>query len=176
MYGRLFKKRPAPKRHIHIKNSQPPQKSSLNIEFYNIRSLLPKFDLVKTHLSSGAEVDIMFLTESWLSSNISDSMISITDYSLLRHDRSYGKGGGVSVYYKQHLKVVEVLPNNAFLTKHGAYLSNFEFLCIDFLDKLPVRFTVEPRLSARVGTKFLGMRADNRFWRIIEVIENLMYF
>lgn len=66
-------------------------------------------------------------------------MVSISNYSLLRHDRSYGKGGGVAVYFKQHLKVVQVFPKDSFLDKYSTSLTNFEYLCIDFFDKLPIR-------------------------------------
>ena len=108
------------------------EKFSLKVELSNIRSLYPKHHLVKSHLSNAADVDMLFFTESWLHKNILDSMVSVDGYSLLRHDRINSGGGGVAVYFKQHLKVNQVFPNNAFVTKHSEYLSNFEYLCIDF--------------------------------------------
>ena len=49
--------------------------------------------------------DIVFVTESWLNSNIPDDVIQIEDYRVFRRDRE-GKGhGGVCIYVRNNHKV-----------------------------------------------------------------------
>ena len=80
----------------------------------------------------------MFFTESWLSSNISDAMISIDGYTLIRSDRSYSQGGGVVLFYKNGLKIKLI---DVDYCSFGLELNNFEFLCIDYFeDNSSIRF------------------------------------
>ena len=78
---------------LHI--SQPFSKS-LNILYYNARSLLPKLD----ELSAIAEVerpDVICIVESWLSAEILNCEVSIESYEILRLDRNR-HGGGLVMY------------------------------------------------------------------------------
>jgi hypothetical protein len=76
------------------------------------RSLISKIDELSATVKSYAS-DIVVVTETWLSSNVPNSAIDISGYSLLRHDRSDGRrGGGVCVFVKDmlpfiHLKEIE---------------------------------------------------------------------
>ena len=62
----------------------------------NVRSLFQKID----ELQSIAEinVDIICITESWLTPSCPDSTISLTNFIHFRNDRLFSRGGGVCVY------------------------------------------------------------------------------
>ena len=68
----------------------------LKILYYNARSLLPKLDDLKV-LSETQFPDIICVVETWLSSDISDSELEITNYQIFRRDRDR-HGGGVLMY------------------------------------------------------------------------------
>ena len=68
----------------------------LSVFYFNARSLLPKIDELRTLCLTKA-YDIIVITETWLSSSITDSEISIPGYSTVRQDRNR-HGGGVAVY------------------------------------------------------------------------------
>lgn len=105
------------------------------INFCNTRSLFNKLSLITTYISSRS-IDLIFFTETWLSKNISDSMICPKGYNIIRKDRSTSRGGGVCLFYKSHLKVVEIPQNNGNLDLD----SKFDYLCVDTYDgKLPIR-------------------------------------
>ena len=101
---------------IYISDHQTkktPLLSSLpNLFVSNSRSLISKIDELSATVKSYTS-DIVVVTETWLSSNVPNSAIDISGYSLLRHDRSDGRrGGGVCVFVKDmlpfiHLKEIE---------------------------------------------------------------------
>ena len=64
----------------------------------NVRSLLPKMDMVKIWANS-TNADIMVVSETWLSRSIPDSHVNLDGYNLFRADRR-AKGGGVAIYTK----------------------------------------------------------------------------
>ena len=74
----------------------------LKIIQMNIRSLFPKIDRVRTLLMN-SKVDIKILSETCLNASIDSQMVNIPEYSLIRHDRSFGsksrtkRGGGLSI-------------------------------------------------------------------------------
>ena len=80
----------------------------ITIGHLNIRSINRKLEEVVRILDQG-DLEILCITESWLNKSVPDHMISICGYNLLRHDRTKdsGKqtGGGIIVYYKNHLNV-----------------------------------------------------------------------
>ena len=63
----------------------------------NARSLFPKLDELRALLATSA-VDLVAITESWLRSDIDDSLLSISAFNLFRKDRGVGRGGGICVY------------------------------------------------------------------------------
>ena len=78
-------------------------------------------------------LDLFFLTEIWLNSNVIDSNFCPLGYNIIRNDR-IGRGGGVAVIFKNFLKLIEVKTN--FVSSDG-----FEFLCFDLILKgLRLRF------------------------------------
>ena len=52
------------------------------------------------------DIDILCMSESWLYPSISDSFVNIPSYNIYRQD--YGRGGGVCMFVKNHLKVTEL--------------------------------------------------------------------
>ena len=72
--------------------------SSLNIFYFDVRNLVPKIDNLRIFCSM-YHPDIICIVESWLSTEISDSEISIQGYSVIRLDRNR-HGGGVLIYVK----------------------------------------------------------------------------
>ena len=74
------------------------------------------------------DVDMIFFCESWLSSKITNSMIDISGFSVLRCDRLGSVGGGVAFYYKSHLNIKQVFHN----LNDIPCLDNFEYLCVDY--------------------------------------------
>lgn len=78
--------------------------NTLKVVHINIRSILSKIDLLKDFLLE-ADYDIVAVGETWLNDNISDDVIYIEGYRVLRLDR--GRGGGVCIYYKNSFAVTE---------------------------------------------------------------------
>lgn len=74
----------------------------LRFAHLNIRSLQPKVH--KLHdLLIDLRVDLVALSETWLSDLIDDDMICIDGYTVLRCDRG-SRGGGVCFYLKSNIK------------------------------------------------------------------------
>lgn len=65
----------------------------------NARSVLPKIDELRLCASS-TNADIVIVTESWLTDNISDNLISLDKMNVFRCDRRFRRGGGVCVWIK----------------------------------------------------------------------------
>ena len=84
----------------------------ITIGHINICSIHRKLEEIIRILSVG-NIDVLCVTESWLNRYVTDAMISIQGYNLIRADRTAesGKstGGGIIVYYKDNLDVT-VLP------------------------------------------------------------------
>ena len=78
----------------------------LHIYQHNICSLYSKLDELKYVINNSvSKVDIYGLTETHLSSNVSDNMLLIPGYSFYRRDRvQYGRGG-VAAYISNQLRV-----------------------------------------------------------------------
>ena len=60
------------------------------------RSIVPKFDEL-VYLCSANKPSIVCLTETWLCSDILDSELHISNYTIARQDRNR-HGGGVAIY------------------------------------------------------------------------------
>ena len=126
--------------------------STMTVELCNIRSMYPKLDFISAHLKANNHIDLMFFTESWLSTKITDSMLYIDNFSVMRADRVYSGGGGVALLYNNKCKVKQVfcsLPSNV-------YSNNFEYLCVDyFVKNSAIRllcFYLPPKFSSCIET------------------------
>ena len=79
----------------------------------NSRSIVNKFDLFKA-TSSVLNVDVIGVTETWLTSDISDSEIQLAGYEMFRKDRDNAIGGGVLLYVKHFLTPSEFHTSTTF--------------------------------------------------------------
>ena len=86
----------------------------LAIAHMNIRSLWPKLDMLKLLLQNEVDIDILGLSESWLTGSLNDNLVNIPNYDIVRNDRNWGekttdingkfkKGGGVCIYVKHNI-------------------------------------------------------------------------
>lgn len=77
--------------------------TALKCFLFNARSLANKLHHLHLFLSS-YEPDLLFVTETWFSSEISDSEVSAdSPYKLFRKDRKGRKGGGICCLAKNTL-------------------------------------------------------------------------
>ena len=78
----------------------------------NCRSLYPKIDEVKVMLKF-SKLEMLFISETWLTDAINDSLVDIPGYNTFRMDRdtSLGKfrGGGLIAYIKADIRA-QMLP------------------------------------------------------------------
>ena len=83
--------------------------TGLRIGHWNVNHLTgTKLDQIKLYLSKKdgkAQVDVMFLTETFLKSDVSDSLYDVEGFTLLRKDRTQKHGGGILAYVSTELKV-----------------------------------------------------------------------
>ena len=81
--------------------------SGVKIVHQNIRSLLSKIDELRLVISSvQSKIDVITLSETWLTDDVCDSEVSIEGYTLHRRDRgSKEKGGGLGIYVTNKLLV-----------------------------------------------------------------------
>ena len=79
----------------------------LTIFHLNIRSLFYKLDQVKLMLMQ-ANIDLMYITETWLNDNISNHELAIQGYKLVRKDRSTKRGGGIIAYIRNDIDYEEI--------------------------------------------------------------------
>ncbi|KAL1403438.1 hypothetical protein pipiens_019360 [Culex pipiens pipiens] len=66
-----------------------------------------KLDEIRNNLQD-SKITIACFTESWLTTKNTDRSIAIPGFSFLRNDRKYGRGGGIVIYFKEHLGCKEV--------------------------------------------------------------------
>lgn len=81
-------------------------KNKLNVCHINVQSLcarqFSKFEELKMTFC-GSNIDIVCMTETWLDDSITDNMIAMNGFNLLRNNRNR-HGGGICVYFKNDLK------------------------------------------------------------------------
>ncbi|CAI2738937.1 unnamed protein product [Dicrocoelium dendriticum] len=70
--------------------------------YTNAQGLYSKLPELR-HRHEAATWDIIALTETWLSNEILDPEIELSEMSVIRNDRP-SRGGGVAIYYRDHLK------------------------------------------------------------------------
>ena len=99
-----------------------PQQHRLNIIYTNAQSIVNKINELRS-VAYDLKPDIIMINESWTNSNITNAYLSIDGYELIsrkdRVDTSNGRGGGLLLYAKAGLAVVELeckLTFNQYLT------------------------------------------------------------
>ena len=63
----------------------------------NVRSIFSKMDELRLSVSC-LKCDVVFITESWLNSDIADGLLYMNHFDLFRCDRTLRKGGGVCIF------------------------------------------------------------------------------
>lgn len=76
----------------------------LKLAGFNVRSVVNKLHILDQYLNHAQSFDLLFITESWLNSNILNSMVCNLKYNILRDDRDCEKGGGFYFCTKNLLK------------------------------------------------------------------------
>lgn len=79
--------------------------------YFNARSVVNKLQELHMFLLE-EKVDIVGITETWLTSNVQDSELQFAEFTLFRidrHDKDKLRGGGVALYVRNELKPVRVL-------------------------------------------------------------------
>ena len=79
----------------------------LSILYFNARSILPKFDELQA-VCLTLDPDIICITKTWLSSDIEDQEIVLSDYYSCCLDRNR-HGGGLVIFYRSTLGYKPVL-------------------------------------------------------------------
>ena len=87
------------------------QHQGLKIMYTNARSIVNKIDEFKSFVHT-CDFDMICITEAWTNTNISNHYLSIPGFHIVsRHDRNdtqNGRGGGIIIYIKEHLKANEI--------------------------------------------------------------------
>lgn len=73
----------------------------------NMQSILSKVDELSIIINI-KRTEVLCLTETWLHSDISDSLVYLNGYSILRDDRKDRKGGGTAIYVKDTIQFREL--------------------------------------------------------------------
>lgn len=56
-------------------------------------------------------LDVLCVTETWLTPSVPDKFISLVGFDLIRNDRPDKRGGGTCVFINNRIKHVVTLPN-----------------------------------------------------------------
>ena len=93
-----------------INDEIPTTKRGLHFAHLNVQSIRNKFDLFKIYVTK-LGFDVFTFSESWLTKDMDDCMLSIPGYNLVRLDRSWSnegemfpkRGGGIGAYIKNNI-------------------------------------------------------------------------
>ena len=85
---------------VYIKRHRPVfspiVRTLANVLIVNSRSIVRKIDELE-YYSNEYKIDIIIVTETWLSDNIPSEAVNISGYTLIRKDRVNGLGGGCAI-------------------------------------------------------------------------------
>ena len=99
---------------IKVKQNLKVDETYLKVLYFNSRSLKNKVKFLHAYMSqkSPFEYDLVFITETWLKPEFSDSLFCPDGYNILRRDRKDNiRGGGVLALYKSDLRVIDITPH-----------------------------------------------------------------
>jgi len=123
----------------------------------NCRSLFPKVNELRLLIDIESP-SFVFCTETWLIASISDSLINIHNYSVIRRDRLSKKGGGVMVYYKNNINVKLLTLVNV--------TASVEHICFIVDHILYILFYIPPNLPVNV--------ISEAFETIVECVDEIL--
>lgn len=81
----------------------------LQIVHINTRSIYPKIEQIRHEFVSDA-LDVLCITESWLTPSIPDNFVSLKGFDIIRNDRLGKRGGGTCVFINSRIKYAVTLP------------------------------------------------------------------
>ena len=99
-----------------------PKEKGFKMAFLNIVSLLPKIDEI-SHSMSNKLIDLIAFNETRLDPNITNGMVHLNDYDLIRKDRSRN-GGGVCIYLRSSIN---------YKIRNDLVPSELEAVCIEII-------------------------------------------
>ena len=79
--------------------------SNVYITCFNVNRLIPHFNVVLSEILEHS-YDVVAITETFLDKTITDAMIQIQGYEIIRIDRERKLGGGVLIYIKSYIKSI----------------------------------------------------------------------
>ena len=86
-----------------LKNQSRSREFVPNIVLTNVMSLLPKIDEIRVFTETHS-IDLFFISETWLKSNVGDDQLILPGYNLKRLDRRIGIHGGVCLFSNSKYK------------------------------------------------------------------------
>ena len=99
----------------------------IEIAQFNTNSLLGHIDLIRAHLDSHF-YHIISISETWLHSGISDDMVRLGDFILIRNDREGRRGRGVACYVNRSFRV-KLLASSPSVFSNSPEFLMLEFTC-----------------------------------------------
>ena len=128
----------------------------------NVNGLIGKFQEIQNLLVTD-QPHLVCLTETKLSADVDDNLISIPGYSIVRRDRN-NHGGGVAIYYKTDLKVTRTdfteLTDDVLVYCHGRALetvASYKYLGVFLDSELSWRHHIDHVLR-KVSRKIFALR------------------
>ena len=79
----------------------------LRLGLLNVQSIATKLDDILLLLRE-QRLDVLCLTETWLTPDVLDKFLAFPGYGLLRRDRDGRRGGGVAVLHRSEMRVTEL--------------------------------------------------------------------
>ena len=105
-----------------------------------MNSLRAQIDQIRQFLTNNPSYDLLGIAETWLDSAVSDDVIRIPGYKVIRQHRNVYVGG-VALFVREHLRC-EVLATSGTGRKGNPKLPEFVFCSINNCENHPVLVTV----------------------------------
>lgn len=93
--------------------------NGLNVCHLNVGSIRSKYTVLLQMLNS-SKLDIIMISESWLSEGITSQLVCFNGFKIFRNDRC-SRGGGVCIYVREHIPTKVIYSSTKLL----------EFLCVE---------------------------------------------
>lgn len=77
----------------------------LKIVLWNLRSLLPKIDIVREFVGNAGGLDILCVNGSWLKPPVPSTMVNIERFTVCRNDRINKRGGGTYIFVNSRINL-----------------------------------------------------------------------
>ena len=129
----------------------------------NARSIVNKIDLFRLHFSS-SDIDVITVSESWLTPDISTSIVNMNGYNLFRADRlnnlhtgaGYKKGGGLLIFVKNDLDFTLEYESESCITNSDLEMQKLELVSEVQSNILLLNVYRPPSGNVETGLDFLA--------------------